>query len=217
MYASGSRFSRRATIALNSFSISFESSIEPVITASRVTPAASAIRTSASSRDDSIPTAARLCTAISISARAAEMSDSLGTGLCAERLLAIVRCQRVDHRIDRAVEKIVELMNRHVDAMVGHARLRKIVGADALRAVARPDHRFARLRDFRLLLRLRLLQQPRPQDLQRLRLVLVLRFFVALNYHHPAGNVSDSHRRVSGVDALPARSRRAHHIDPQVL
>src|SRR5277367_6690363 len=93
--------------------------------------------------------------------------------LRAERLLAIVSRERVDNRIDCAVEKIVELMNRHVDAMVGHARLRKIVGADALRAVARSHHRSPRLRDFRLLLRLRLLEQSRPQDLQRLRLVLV--------------------------------------------
>ena len=111
----------RAIIALNSFNISVESSIEPVMTASRVTPAASAIKTSASSRADSMPTAARLCAAISISARAAEMSESRPTYSRVERLLAIVSCQRVDHRIDCAVEKIVELMNRHVDAMVGHA------------------------------------------------------------------------------------------------
>src|SRR5258708_7932723 len=158
MYAIGSRFSRRATIALKSFSIAFESPIEPAMTASRVTPAASAIRTSASSRDDSIPTAARLCAAISISARAAEMSEFLGTDLRAERLFAIVGRQRIDDRIDCAVEKIVELMDRHVDAMVRHARLRKVISADALGAVARPNHRFARLRDFRLLLRLRLLE-----------------------------------------------------------
>src|SRR6266481_2308724 len=141
MYASGSRFSRRATIALKSFSIAFESSIEPVITASRVTPAASAIRTSASSRDDSIPTAARLCAATSISTRTREMSKALCTGSRAERLLAIVGCERFDNRIDCAVEKIVELMNRHVDAMVGHPRLRKIIGADPFRAIAGAHHR----------------------------------------------------------------------------
>src|SRR5712671_3433533 len=114
-------------MASNFFSIADERPNEPVTIASRVTPAASAIRTSASSRDDSIPTLARLCAATSISARAAEMSESLGTGLRAERLLAIVGCERFDNRIDCAVKKIVELMNRHVDAMVGHPRLRKIV------------------------------------------------------------------------------------------
>src|SRR5271156_5493276 len=139
MYASGSRFARRATIALKSFSIAFESSIEPVITASRVTSAASAIRTSASSRDDSTPRAARLCAASSINTPTAVLFESR-TDSRAERLLAIVRRQRVDDRIDCAVEKIVELMNRDVDAMVGYARLRKVIGADALGAVAGPHH-----------------------------------------------------------------------------
>src|SRR5258708_3138900 len=98
-------------------------------------------------------------------------------------------------------------MNRHVDTMVGHARLRKITAPAAVRSVTAPTHRLPRLRDFRLLLRLRLLEQPRAQVLQGLRLVLVLRFFIAPNYHHPARDVRDSPRRIGGVDALPARPR----------
>src|SRR5208282_686770 len=159
MYATGSRFSRRAIIASNFFCAAGESSIEPVMAAARVTPAAAAIKSSVSSRADSRPAAASLCTAASIIARAAELCQSLRTELRAERLLLIVGRQRVDNRIDRTVEKIVELMNRHVNAMVGHPRLRKIVRADSLGTVARPHHRAPRLRDFRLLLRLRRLQQ----------------------------------------------------------
>src|SRR5208337_25801 len=162
MYATGSRFSRRAIIALNFLTVSSDSSIEPMTAASRVTPAASAISSSESSRADSMPAAASVCAAASISVRVPEMCVPLRTELRAERLLLIVGRQRVDDRIDLAVEKIVELMNRHVDAMVGHPRLRKIVRADSLGAVARPHHRAPRLRDFRLLLRLRRLQQPRP-------------------------------------------------------
>src|SRR5271156_319477 len=160
MYAIGSRCSRRATIASNFFNVSDESSIEPITAASRVTPAAAAISSSASSRDDSIPADASLRDALSIASNARRASISLITELRAERLLAIVSSERVDNRIDCAVEKGVELMNRHVDAMVGHPRLRKVVGADSLRAVARAHHRSPRLRDLRLLLRLRLLEQP---------------------------------------------------------
>src|SRR5271156_1208127 len=134
MYATGSRFSRRAIIASKFFRVSVERSSEPTTIASRVTPAAAAIRTSASSRDDSMPALASLCAAWSIASCARRWLIAV---LGAQRLLAIVSCQRVDNRIDGAVEKIVELMNRHVDAMVGHPRLRKVVGADALGAVAR--------------------------------------------------------------------------------
>src|ERR1700722_15630872 len=122
MYATGSRFSRRAISASNFLSIAAERSIEPVTTASRATPAASAIRSCASRCDDSIPAAASLRDASSTFSHVANLTLSPDTGLCVERLLAIVRRQRVDHRIDCAVEEIVELMNRHVDAMVGHAR-----------------------------------------------------------------------------------------------
>src|ERR1039458_3108204 len=134
MYAIGSRLSRRAIIVWKLSSVAGDSSSEPVTAASRVTPAAAAIRSCASSRADSMPQAASLRAALSISSNARRARTSLMTMLRAERLLLIVGRQRVDHRIDFAVEKIVELMNRHVNAMVGHARLRKIVRADALGA-----------------------------------------------------------------------------------
>src|SRR5277367_3935935 len=118
MYAIGSRFSRRAIGASNFFSIAGESSIEPVTTASRVTPAASAINNCASRCDDSTPATASLRDASSTFRHVANLTLTSRTGLRAERLLAIVCRQRVDNRIDCAVEKIVQLMNRHVDAMV---------------------------------------------------------------------------------------------------
>ena len=51
--------------------------------------------------------------------------------------------QRVDDLVEIALHHPVELVERQVDAVVGHPPLRKIVGADALGAVARPDLQLA--------------------------------------------------------------------------
>src|SRR5581483_1939891 len=84
-----------------------------------------------------------------------------------------------DQRIDQFVERLagqhaVDLVQGEVDAVVGDPALREIVGADALGAVARADLALA-AGGARLVLALALgVVEPRAQDLQRLRLVLVL-------------------------------------------
>ena len=45
--------------------------------------------------------------------------------------------ERPNQLIEIAVHDVVELVEREIDAMIGDAPLRKIVGADALGAVAR--------------------------------------------------------------------------------
>src|SRR3546814_8463863 len=47
-----------------------------------------------------------------------------------------------------AFEDFGQAVERQVDAVIGDAALREIVGADAFRAVARADHRAARARAF---------------------------------------------------------------------
>src|SRR5688500_15931106 len=47
--------------------------------------------------------------------------------------------QRVDQLVDRAIEHALQLVRREVDAMVGDAALRKVVGANLLRAFAGAD------------------------------------------------------------------------------
>ena len=69
----------------------------------------------------------------------------------------------------------------------------------------------------RLLLLARAVEQPRAQDLQRLRLVLVLRLLVLAGDDEAGRQVRDAHGGVGGVDALPARARRAVDVDAQVL
>src|SRR3982751_4770968 len=51
-----------------------------------------------------------------------------------------------------AVHDRVDLVQREIDAMVGHAALRKVVGADAIGAVARADEALALGSFLRLLL-----------------------------------------------------------------
>ena len=46
-----------------------------------------------------------------------------------------------------AVQELVELVDGQLDAVVGHTVFREIIGADALRAVARADLTFAVGRD----------------------------------------------------------------------
>src|SRR6266849_1406209 len=70
----------------------------------------------------------------------------------AQCLRLLLRRQGVDKRIDFAVQHVVELAERQVDAMVGDAGLREVVSANSFRTVARADHRTAGLGDLRVLL-----------------------------------------------------------------
>src|SRR5690242_7500369 len=101
--------------------------------------------------------------------------------------------------------------------MVGHESLRKIVGPDPLRAIARTDHRFA---STGALVRQSLsfhFEQAGSQHLQRLRLVLVLRLLVLLDDYEAGRKVGDPDRAVSRVDGLAAGTRRAIDVDAEVL
>src|SRR5216683_1233047 len=135
----------------------------------------------------------------------------------AQRLRLLLRRQGVDKRIDFAVQHVVELVERQVDAMVGDAGLREVVSANSFRTVARADHRTAGLGDLRVLLRVGSLEQPRPQNLERTRLVLVLGLLIPADDHHPARDMRNPHGGVRRVDALTAGPRRTHYVDAQVF
>src|SRR5438132_4087800 len=108
-------------------------------------------RTAASSRRASSPafsTPARRKSAVACRRAAANVSSS--TGASASRIGVLIHgCQlarlvlgdeRVDQLVERgALEHLLELVQREADAMIGDAPLREIVGADALRAIARDD------------------------------------------------------------------------------
>ena len=69
------------------------------------------------------------------------------------------------------------------------------------------EHRRRRAIAERVLLRLRPFEQPGAQDLERLGLVLVLRFLVLAAHDEAGRQVRDPDGRVGRVDALPARTR----------
>ncbi len=81
--------------------------------------------------------------------------------------------------------KIGRLKVREVDPVVGHPRLRVVIGADFLRALARANLRAPRR--FPLLARLFLLHlvQTRPQNAHRPQAVLELRALILAGYHDP--------------------------------
>jgi len=108
-------------------------------------------------------------------------------------------------------------VQREPDPVIGHAALAEVVGADPLAALTGADLRLSIGGHGRLLLFLRALEQPRLEHAHRLRAVLELRALVLARDDEPRRDVRDPHRGVGGVDALPARTRRAVHVHAQVL
>src|SRR3972149_2340662 len=82
-------------------------------------------------------------------------SRDSGRGFLAQRgeLLGLVLGGKRAGQLGKvAIHDVLDLVQREVDAVIGHASLREIVGADALGAVAAADQALARRRLFRRLL-----------------------------------------------------------------
>ena len=90
--------------------------------------------------------------------------------------------------------------------MVGDAVLRKVVGANLLRAIAASDHPFARGGQLGFALLPLDVVEARLQDFERLLPILDLRLLVLTGDDHTAGEVGDADRGVSRVDRLSART-----------
>src|SRR5271169_2104195 len=97
-------------------------------------------------------------------------------------------------------------MRSEADAMIGHAILRKVVGADLLAAVTRADHGLAFLGQGILLLLLFHLVEPRTQDAHTLFAVLDLRLLVLAAHYRICRQVRDAYRRIRSIHRLPART-----------
>src|SRR6202044_1567828 len=107
--------------------------------------------------------------------------------------------QRTNQLVEIAVHDIVQLVEREIDAMVGHAALRKVIGANALGTIARTHLQLARLSLLTLLLFALGGEQPGPQQGHGSRTVFVLRALVLAFHHHAGGNVGDADRRIGLV------------------
>jgi methyl-accepting chemotaxis protein len=114
-------------------------------------------------------------------------------------------------------DRRVDLVQRQVDAVVGDAALRKVVGADALGAVAAADQALARVRRSWLSRRAVCASLMRAAARRHgLCLVAVLRA-VVLAFDDDAGRqVRDAHRRIGLVDVLTAGTRGTEGVDAQI-
>src|SRR5207342_2972546 len=83
--------------------------------------------------------------------------------------------ERVKQLVELTVHDALDLVQGQIDPVVGDAALWEVVGADALRAVARADQRLASRGGLRLLLAHLLVADARGQHAERLLPVLVLR------------------------------------------
>ena len=114
-------------------------------------------------------------------------------------------------------DHLVDLVERQIDPVISDATLGKVIGADALRAIAGADLAAAVGRALGVELLAFELIEPRAQDLHRLRLVLVLRFLVLLADDKAGRKMGDAHGAVGGVDRLAAGTARPEHVDAQIL
>ena len=97
------------------------------------------------------------------------------------------RREAVEQLLHRAAHDGVQLVQREVDPMVGHAVLREVVGADALAAVAGAHHRLARGTHLGMGFGLHLLQQPGLQHPHGLVRSAVGAVVVVHNVHRVVG------------------------------
>lgn len=124
--------------------------------------------------------------------------------------------QGFDDQVELAFEDVGEGVEGEVDAMVGEAALRVVVGADAFRAVARADQGFA-LRRLRALRFLPFgVKEARGKQAHGFGAVFVLRAFFLAFDDGAGGQVGDADGGVGFVDVLAACAARAVGVDAQV-
>src|SRR5579884_3500609 len=170
MYATGSPAERRRTrsrMAATSADASGWSKRR--YRSMRRSASASAQSSSASSRGVALPCVLRyvvLRRTISSSVRGWSLSAARSCrvlGFVEQPARLVLLRQRLDEQVEIAVEHALQLMQREVDAVVGDARLREVVRAHLLAAVAAAHHGTARLLELLLPLGLGHVVQARAQ------------------------------------------------------
>src|SRR5580658_11296642 len=172
MCCSGSRAARRAISDQN---LASKAESGTVCSSPRRTRWTLAAISSASARGDSTPaSASRAAASATSSSSRLIIAGRPGLQLRGQ----VGRCQRVDDRVQIAVDDLVEVVGPVADPVVGDAVLGEVVGADALGPVYGPDLAAPLGAGLRLGVGLGLGQQPRPQHAQGLLLVLQLALLV---------------------------------------
>src|SRR3984885_14646511 len=182
------------------------------MSAERATPITVESSPSASSPGDSLLAASVRTASLKVSATVSIASFDLLSQLFGLVLLV----QGRDQLVEVAVHDIIELVQCQVDAVVGDAALGKIIGANAFGPVPGSDLKLTRLRLLGLLLFALAGEEPRPEERERTRSVLVLRALVLAFDHDSRRQVRDANGRIGLVDMLSAGSRGAVRIDAQI-
>ena len=124
--------------------------------------------------------------------------------------------ERIGQLFQITVHDEIQLVQRQVDAVVRHAALREIVGADALAAVARADQTLAGGGFLGLGLAQLHVLDAGGQHLHGLGLVLVLRAVVLALDHDAGRQVGDADGGIGLVDVLAAGAAGPVGVDAQV-
>src|SRR6476659_1113201 len=195
-----------ASRSMRASSLSVRSFMGLAAIQARFTPSTSAMITTASVRsmDNIRSSSADLTVGTRRSGRLRERGELVSLVLGGER--------RGDLR-KVAVHDGIDLVQRKVDAVVGDAALREVVGADAVGAVARADEPLPLGGLLRLLLAHLLVLDARGEHAPGLLAVLVLAPRVLAFDHDAGGRVRVAHRRIGLVHVLAAGAARAERVD----
>src|SRR5256884_9903661 len=178
-----------------------------------------ATRISASSHGSGMPAVARVALVAASGALTGWRAVALGAIRRFAQAVALVpRDQPIDHRVEiPGLDKLGQLVVLEVDPVVGDPSLRIVIGPDFFAAVARAHRRTTHFGQGLLLLRHLAVEQTGHQHFFRLGLVLQLRALIlAGDYDRRTAvleRVGEAHRRVRGIDALPAVTAGTVDID----
>src|SRR5580658_10198677 len=128
-------------------------------------------------------------------------------------MFQVVRHERFDDTVQLAVDEGGKIVQSQFNAMIGHAILRKVVGANAFVAFAGADLFLAPSRVLGVLLGNFDFQETRAQDGHGLDFVFLLRTLVGAADDHAGGFVNDLHGGVGSIDALTALAGGAADVD----
>src|SRR3989441_1756164 len=141
--------------------------------------------------------------------------SAVSSGTHALLFLRLLQCG--DQVVEFAVHHFIDVVGGEVNAVIGDAILREVVGAHLLRAITGPDLRPPFLRARSLLLGDHAVQQPRTQDLEGLDLVLQLRLLILTLHLEPGRQMRHPDRAICGVHALATGTAGPKHIDAEIL
>src|SRR4030042_3520708 len=125
--------------------------------------------------------------------------------------------QLVNDLAQVAVEDTLEVVDRQVEAVVGHPGLGVIVGPDLFAPLPCPHLGAPVFGDLGVLFALGDVQEAGAEDAQRLLLVAVLRLLVLTGDHETGGSMGDADGGVVAVDVLAAWSRGSKGVNLQVF